>query len=358
MASKFFKISVKDIHRTTSDSVIITLDIPEEIQNHFNYKQGQYITFKETINNEEVRRSYSLCSSPLDKEWKVGIKKVEDGRFSTFANDELKEGDVLMAMPPAGHFYTEVDTEAQKNYIAFAAGSGITPILSIIKTHLKAEKKSTFKLFYINQKVSSIMLKEEIEGLKNSYMERFEIFHFLTKQSRSVPLFNGRMDKDKLEVIFKTIADYNTTDHFFSCGPESMIFMIKDFLTEKGVDSKKIHFELFGTNTGKQSQKKAAIKEKLKGKPCDVTIIEGGKSYNFEIEQGADNLLDAALNNDADMPFACKGGVCATCKAKLLEGNVDMLVSYGLEEEEIQKGYILTCQAIPTCNKVVVDFDI
>jgi len=358
MSSDFHTISVKDIHRSTSDSVIVTLDVPQELRNQFKFKQGQYLTFKKEINGEEIRRSYSLCSSPLDNEWKVGIKKVEDGRFSTFANEELTIGDELESMAPSGHFFTEVNKEVQKNYIAFAAGSGITPIYSIIKTHLKAEPNSTFKLFYINQKVSTIILKEELEGLKNQFMERFEIFHFLTRQNRAVPLFNGRMDNEKLETIFKTIANYNTTDHFFSCGPESMILMIKEFLESNGVDPKKIHFELFGTNTEAQSEKKAAIKNKLKGKTCDVTITEGGKTYNFEIEQGSDNILDAALNNDADMPFACKGGVCATCKAKLVEGEVDMLLSYGLEEEEKEKGFILTCQAIPTCDKVVVDFDI
>jgi len=358
MSSKFYTVSVAKIYKSTADSVIVTLDIPKEIQSEFSYIQGQYLTFSQEINGEEVRRSYSLCSSPLDNIWQVGIKKVEGGRFSTFANETLKVGDTLKAMPPSGHFFTEVDTESQKNYMAFAAGSGITPIFSIIKTHLEAEPKATFKLFYINQKVSSIILKEEIEALKNSHMERFEVFHFLTKQNRAVPLFNGRLDKEKLSVIFKTIANYENTDHFFSCGPESMIFMIKDFLEAQGVDSKKIHFELFGTNTEEQSKKQAEIKSKLKGKTCDVTVIEGGKSYNFEIEQGSDNILDAALNNDADMPFACKGGVCATCKAKLVEGDVDMLLSYGLEQEEIDNGFILTCQAIPTCEKVVVDFDV
>lgn len=358
MSSEFYTVSVKDIHRTTADAVVITLDIPDEIKSKFEYKQGQYLTLKQMINGEEVRRSYSLCSSPLDNEWKIGVKKVEDGRFSTFANEVLKVEDKLEIMPPAGHFFTQISKEAQKNYIAFAAGSGITPILSIIKTHLEAEPKASFKLFYINQKVSSIMLKEEIEGLKNLYMERFEIFHFLTKQSRAVPLFNGRLDNDKLDIIFKTIADESLTDHFFSCGPEAMIFLIKDFLEKKGVDSNKIHFELFGTNTEAQAKKKADIKDKLKGKTCDITITEGGKTYNFEIEQGSDNILDAALNNDADMPFACKGGVCATCKAKLVEGNVNMLLSYGLEQEEIDNGFILTCQAIPTTNKVVVDFDV
>ncbi len=356
--SEFHQIRVSEIHKTTDDCSIIALDIPENLHSAFQFNQGQYLTFKQIINKEEVRRSYSLCSSPQDLEWKIGVKKIEGGRFSTFANEVLKEGDFLEVMPPQGHFWVPINKTEQQNYVAFAAGSGITPIYSIIKTHLTAEPNSTFKLFYINQKVSSIILKEELEALKNQFMERFEIFHFLTKQNRAVPLFNGRLSTEKLEVIFKTICSVKTTDHYFSCGPEAMILMIKDFLTAQGVSSDKIHFELFGTDQKAQTKKQDAIKEQFKGKTCEVTIMEGGKSYDFIIEQGSDNILDAALNNDADMPYACKGGVCATCKAKLIDGQVNMLLDYGLEEEEKEKGYILTCQAFPISEKVVVDYDI
>ena len=355
MADKFHKLVVQSVEKTTPECTVVAFDVPEQLKSQFQFKQGQYLTLKAQINGEEVRRSYSLCSSPLDNEWKVGIKKIEDGKFSTFANDVLKAGDTLESMPPSGNFYVEVDPNQQKNYVAFAAGSGITPMVSIIKTHLASEPKSTFKLFYINQTVQSIILKEELEALKNQFMGRFEIFYFLTKEHRSVPLLKGRLNEEKMEIIFKSICNIDLIDDYFSCGPEAMIMMIKDFLTEKGVDKKKIHFELFNTIGAKPKAKKIA--QTFKGKVADVTILEGGKSMNFKIEQGSDNILDAALKNAADLPFACKGGVCCTCRAKLVEGDVEILVNYGLEEEEIEQGYILTCQALPVSEKVVVDFD-
>lgn len=355
MAS-FYKLKVKDIYKTTDDCVILSLDVPDDLRSVFTYQQGQYLTLRQSINGESVQRSYSLCSSPLDSEWKVGIKHVPEGKFSTYANETLKAGHTIESMSPNGKFFIPVNAELKRNYICFAAGSGITPMLSIIKTHLQAEPNSSFKLFYINQTVSSIILKEELEALKNQYMERFEIFHFLTKQNRNVELFNGRIDNEKLEIIFKTICDVDQVDDYFLCGPEAMIFLVKDFLLSKAVDEKKIHFELF-TSSGEKPKLKKEDAEKLKGKVCNVTLIEGGKSMQFDLTMGGDNILDAALNNSADLPYACKGGVCCTCRAKLIEGKVDMAVSYGLEQDEIDNNYILTCQALPLTEKVVVDFD-
>ncbi len=354
--TKFYKLTVAELVKTTDDCVIVSLvPNPAELAN-FSYKQGQYLTLRAEIKGESVQRSYSLCSSPLDEVLQVGIKQVPEGKFSTYANQELKVGDTLESLPPGGKFYVDINKESQKNYVCFAAGSGITPMLSIIKTHLLSEPKATFKLFYINQTVSSIILKEELEALKNQYMERFEIFHFLTRQNRSVELFNGRLDREKLDVIFKTICDTTKIDDYFLCGPEAMIFLIKDFLEEQSVEKNKIHFELF-TASGAAKPISQELKKKLDGKTCSVTLIEGGKSMDFEVAMGGDNLLDAALNNAADLPYACKGGVCSTCRAKLLEGEVEMAVAYGLEEDEIADGYILTCQALPTTEKVVVDFD-
>ena len=354
--AKFHSLTVTDITKTTDDCVLVSFKVPKDSAEAFHYKQGQYLTLKTEIEGESVQRSYSLCSSPLDKVLQVGIKQVPYGKFSTYANQVLKVGDSLESLEPNGKFYVEVDKEAQKNYVCFAAGSGITPMLSIIKTHLLSEPNATFKLFYINQTVTSIILKEELEALKNQYMERFEIFHFLTKQNRSIELFNGRIDKKKLEVISKTICKLDQIDDYFLCGPEAMIFLVKDFLTAQSVDESKIHFELF-TSSGVKPVLSKEVEEKLKGKTCEVTLIEGGKSMNFELVMGGDNILDAALNNAADLPYACKGGVCCTCRAKLIEGEVTMGVTYGLEKDEIEAGYILTCQALPTTEKVVVDFD-
>jgi ring-1,2-phenylacetyl-CoA epoxidase subunit PaaE len=355
--SRFYPLKVKAIERTTPDCSVVTLAVGEEEQAAFQFKQGQYLTFKAEVNGEELRRSYSLCSSPLDGEWKVAIKRIEDGRFSTYANEVLKAGDTLEVMPPQGRFYVEANPQEAKEYVAFAAGSGITPIASIIKTHLQLEPQSSFKLFYINQSVSSIILREELEGLKNRFMDRFEIFHFLTRESRATPLFNGRIDQEKLDILFKTLIDQEAVSDYFLCGPNAMIFLIKDYLEARGIDKKSIHFELFNTDGLVPTPRKRKTKQAGTSGLCKVTIREGGKDFEFRTAKGENNILDAALERNADVPFACKGGVCCTCRAKLVSGEVDILLNYGLEDEEIEAGYILTCQAIPTSDEVVVDFD-
>jgi len=356
MSTHFHSLKVKSIDKTTSDCSLVTFDIPQELHETFAYKQGQYLTLKSIIEGESVQRSYSLCSCPLDTAWQVGIKEVPGGKFSTYANRTLQVGDMLDVMEPNGRFYVPIDSEADRTMIAFAAGSGITPIYSIIKTHLESEPGTKFKLFYINKTVGSIILKEEIEALKNRFMDRFEVYHFLTRETRNLPLLEGRLTEDKLDEIFTKIIDPSEIDHCFSCGPEAMIFMVRDYLQAKGVDEKKIHFELFGTGTASEEKRKEATKG-LEGVVSNVTILEGGKSFNFDIAQGSDTILDAALKSGADLPFACKGGVCCTCRAKVVEGKVDMLLNYALEEEEVEQGFVLTCQSIPKSEKVVVDFD-
>ncbi|PHN06327.1 1,2-phenylacetyl-CoA epoxidase subunit PaaE [Flavilitoribacter nigricans] len=358
MTKKFYPVRIKQIEKTTSDCTVISFDVEEQWQPDFQYKQGQHLTLKATIDGQEVRRSYSLCSSPLDGEWKVAIKKVPQGSFSTYANEQLRAGDTLEIMPPNGRFYVEVDPDQQRHFVAFAAGSGITPILSIIKTHLQREPQSSFQLFYVNRATSSIILKEEIESLKNKYLDRFEVYHFLTQEERNMPLFNGRIDAEKLELIFRSLVDREATDEFFICGPAEMIFAIKDFLTASGVDPKHIHFELFNTDGIKSNgQKKKRRTVPTDGSMSSIEIIEGGKKIKFRAPKGAGTILDAALRRNADLPFACKGGVCCTCKAKLLEGEVDMEVNYALEQEQLDAGYILSCQAVPMSDTIKVDFD-
>lgn len=357
MSTKFYPLRVKTIEKVTADCSVLSLEVPETAREAFAFRQGQHLTLRATINGEEVRRSYSLCSSPLEEEWKVAVKKVVDGRFSSYANEVLKAGDELEVMRPSGRFYVPTDPGQQKNYVAFAAGSGITPIISIIKTHLRLEPKSTFTLFYVNRTAASIILKEELEDLKNQYLDRFELFYFLTQEKRSIPLFNGRIDAEKLDIIFKTLLDRDSIDDYFICGPAPMIFLIRDYLEQMGCEKKQIHFELFNTDgllpNGKAHRKQQQNKEGQ----TEVSIREGGKYFNFKMAKGANSILDAALQRQADLPFACKGGVCCTCRAKLLEGEVEVLVNYGLEEDEIENGYILTCQAVPMSDKVVVDFD-
>jgi len=356
MSTHFHELKIRSIEKSTPDCVILDFDVEGELCTSFAFTQGQHLTLKAEIDGESVQRSYSLCCAPHDGEWKVGIKIVPGGKFSTYANEVLKAGDSLQVMEPNGRFFVPVDSNKPRNFIAFAAGSGITPILSIIKTHLEVEPQSTFKLFYVNKSVGSIILKEEIEALKNRFMERFEVLHFLTREQRNIPLLDGRLDEEKLEEIFSKIIKPESIDHCFSCGPQEMIFMVRDFLVRKGVEPKKIHFELFNS-TGSEVKTTEDYSKELAGLVSKVTILEGGKTFNFQIEQGSDTILDAALKAGADLPFACKGGVCCTCRAKLMEGEAEMKMNYALEEEEVAQGFILTCQAIPKSEKVVVDFD-
>ena len=354
--SKFHSIKILDIHRETKDCSVITFEIPEGLKNDFKYTQGQHLTLKATIDGQEARRSYSLCSSPTEHKWQVAVKKINGGLFSSFVNDNLKSGDYLDIMPPNGVFFTEVSSSNSKNYIAFAAGSGITPILSIIKTHLALEPNSTFKLFYLNRTVKSIIFKEEIELLKNRYLGRFEIFHFLTKEHRNIELLNGRFTKEKLQILTDKIIDVPSTDECFICGPEEMIFFIRDELVAAGVPKEKVHFELFTTGNSDEDKQRInkILEHKVEG--TEVTILDGGKEFHFTMEDDFDNILDGALAAGADLPFACKGGVCSTCRCKVIEGTVEMKVNYALDENEVAKNYILSCQAVPTSKKVVVDF--
>ncbi len=353
----FHNVHIADVYKETKDTVVVEFDIPESLQAHFDFKQGQHLTLRKFIDGEDVRRSYSLCTSPLEKEWKVAIKQIPGGVFSTFANEKLVAGDSIEIMEPSGNFFVEVDADAANNYIAFAAGSGITPMLSIIKTHLLKEPNSTFKLFYLNRTVKSIIFKEEIEQLKNEFFGRFQVFYFLTKEQRDIPFLNGRFDEEKLKVLTKTFIDIPDTNHCFICGPQEMIFLIRDYLEQAGLSRDKIHYELFFSGNPDDNKHIAEILEqKVEG--TDVTIIDGGKEFHFIMEDEYDNILDGALAAGADLPFACKGGVCSTCKCKVVEGSVEMKINYALDEKEVGQQLVLSCQAVPTTEKVVVDFDV
>ena len=335
--AEFHQVKIAQVHKETKDTVVITFDVPKELQKAFHFTQGQYLTLKTLIKGEEVRRSYSLCSSPLDNEWKVGIKQIPGGVFSTYANNELK---------------------ASKNYIAFAAGSGITPMMSIIKTHLVSEPNSTFKLFYLNRTVKSIIFKEEIERLKNQFFGRFQVFYFLTREQRDIPFLNGRFDTDKLNVLTKTFIDVEDTNDCFICGPQEMIFLIRDYLVDAGLDENKVHYELFFSGESEKDKQHIAEVLEQKAEGTDVTIIDGGKEFHFVMDEDFDTILDGALAAGADLPFACKGGVCSTCKCRVIEGSVEMKINYALDENEVKQNLVLSCQAVPTTEKVVVDFDV
>lgn len=356
--AEFHKIKVTNVYKDTKACSVLTFDIPEHLHKTFKFKQGQHLTLRKFFNGDDIRRTYSLCTSPLEIQWKVAVKQIPGGIFSTFANTQLKAGDTLEIMAPSGKFFVDVDTKASRNFIAFAAGSGITPILSIIKTHLHAEPNSTFKLFYLNRTVKSIIFKEEIERLKNEFFGRFQVFHFLTKEKRDIPFLNGRFDKEKLNILTKTFIDIDDTAHCFICGPENMIFLIRDELHAAGLAKDKIHYELFFSGGTETSKLHTAEILEHKAEGTDVTIIDGGKEFHFIMDNEYDNLLDGALAAGADLPYACKGGVCSTCKCKIIEGTVEMKVNYALDDKELASNYILSCQAVPTSKVVKIDYDV
>ena len=358
MSIHFHPLRVKEVVRETPECVSVLFEVPAELIKTFTFKQGQSLTMRTILNGEEVRRTYSICASPLENEWRVAVKKQEGGLFSTFANEQLKKGDLVDVMPPVGKFYTELYPTQKKNYVAFAAGSGITPVISLIKTTLLTEPQSHFTLVYGNRNKNSIIFKEELEGLKDNFMDRFRIIHILSRERTEALINSGRIRGDKLIELAKIIP-YDLVDEFFICGPEEMIFAVKEFLEGREIDRNKIHFELFTIPGEKKSAVvRVPLSKKDNGPKSNVSVKLDGITFDFELGFNDEPILDAALKQGADLPFACKGGVCCTCKALLLEGEVDMDVHWGLEEEEIEKGYILTCQSHPKTGIVKVDFDI
>jgi len=355
----FHSLSVKKVVKETDDCISIEFAVPEELKEVFQFKQGQNLTIKKVLNGEELRRNYSICSSPFDNKLKVAVKKAEGGLFSTWANEQLITGDILDVLPPTGNFYTELNPTQKKNYVAFAAGSGITPILSIIKTTLITEPKSNFTLVYGNRTKNSIIFKEELEALKDKFIDRFRIYHILSREITDVEINNGRLDVDKLELLFSKLIDLKSIYEFFVCGPEEMIFCIKGYLEGRGAESDKIHFELFTVPGQKQTANGKQQFEILndEGPKAKVSVKLDGIMFDFDLDYDGESILDAALKTGADLPYACKGGVCTTCKAKLAEGKISMDVNWGLEPDEVKKGYILTCQSHPQTERIVVDFD-
>ena len=355
MAIHFHKLQIKDIRKETPDCVSIAFNVPEELEKEFHFIPGQNVTLRKFFENEEIRRSYSICASPLENELRVAVKKAENGLFSRFANAELKEGDIIEVLPPTGNFYTEILPSQKKEYLFIAAGSGITPVISIIKTILSTQQNSNVALLYGNKNMASIIFKSQLESLKDKYLERFALHHIFSREKTESEFNFGRIDDAKLNYVSQFI-NLKTIDHFFVCGPEALIFTVKDFLLEKGIDADKIHFELFTTPVREHAVIYKPLEEN-KQEGSDVTLKIDGRSFEFKLAYDGQTILEAGLDQGADLPFACKGGVCCTCKAKLIEGEVEMEANYGLEKSEIKDGFILTCQSHPRSKKVAVDYD-
>lgn len=358
--SEFFPLRIADVREETENAVCISFEVPPGLRDRFRFMQGQYLTLSREIDGRETRRSYSICSGVDDADLRIAVKKISGGVFSTFANGGLGRGDIVDVMPPQGRFFTELEENNDKNYLCIAAGSGITPVLSIIKSILAREPRSHVTLLFGNQRVSTIMFREELEALKNRYMARFQWLNILSREKQDVEILNGRINNRKGAELCKQLLDLPRIDEFFLCGPEAMISEVSRGLRSSGIDESKIHYELF---TGSADDAASVIAKhheraiRMAGRTCSVTVIAGGRETIFELSADGENILDGGLDNGADLPFACKGGVCATCKAKLISGEVDMDLNHILQPDELAAGYILTCQAHPVSEKVIVDYD-
>jgi ring-1,2-phenylacetyl-CoA epoxidase subunit PaaE len=332
--------------------------VPEDLREDFSYKAGQYLTFKVPGHPEE-RRSYSLCSSPLEGIWKVAVKQVKGGMFSTLANQDLKAGETLEVLAPLGNFCTDTAAENKKHYVFFAAGSGITPVISLIKYILATENQSTITLFYVNKNSSNIIFKEDLEAIKNKNLGRFSLNYLLSKERMDAALFQGRMDKEKCKALLNAFPELLRADAFFICGPLEMTENLLSLLDQEGIDHKKVHTELFTPPTKPAATAiETAITEGLvTDNMSQVSVKIDGVTIDFNLGYHGKSILDAATAQGADLPYSCKGGVCCTCRAKLIEGEVEMDVNYALEDDEIEDGFILTCQSHPRSGRIMVDFD-
>ncbi len=355
--ARFHDLKVTDIHKTIRDAVVVTLEPVNGAADQFDFTAGQYLTFRRDFDGEELRRSYSICAGKDDGVLQVGIKRVEGGAFSSWANAELTVGDVVQAMPPMGSFHAPIDADAQKQYLGFAGGSGITPVLSILKTTLAREPKSRFTLIYANKGINTIMFREELEDLKNLYMGRLNVIHILEADAQEIDLFTGLVTQDKCGQLFKHWIDITNVDTAFICGPEPMMLGIAAALRDHGLEDSQIKFELFASaQPGRAKRKASAAQAGTQANQTSASITLDGATQTMALPKDQ-SILEAALENAMDAPYACKAGVCSTCRCRVLEGEVEMLANHALEDYEVEKGYVLSCQAYPVTDRVVVDYD-
>jgi len=348
--SVFHPLRVSAIDELTDDSLAITFDVPDELRDDYAFAHGQHLNIR---GGDDVRRSYSICTPPSTGVLRIGVKRLPGGAFSESVVDALRVGDELEVMTPAGRFTTELDPTAVKTYVAIAAGSGITPVLSIVAAILEAEPGSFVTLVYANRTSRSVMFLDEVHDLKDRFADRFQIVHVLSRETQDVELLSGRLDGDRLRRILETLVPADGVDDWFLCGPQQMVDELRGVLTDLG--ARRIHTELFHADPVPRAPV-AALEGGAEGAAA-VTIRLDGRGSDFSLRPDDVPVLEAALRVRADMPFACKGGVCGTCRARLVEGTVQMDVNYALEPEEIEKGYVLTCQSHPTSARVVLDYD-
>jgi ring-1,2-phenylacetyl-CoA epoxidase subunit PaaE len=354
----FHTLTINKVTRETRDAVSVSFDVPADLRDAYKFTQGQHLTLKEILDGEEYRRSYSICSAVGDGDLRVAIKQIEGGVFSSHANQNFASGQTVEVMEPQGRFFSELDPKNSKNYLAIAVGSGITPIISIVKTILKTEPNSQVTLIYGNRTVSSILFLEDLEGLKNTYAERLTLMHLLSREHQDTELFNGRITGEKCRELFASpLVDVGSIDDAFLCGPEQMIMEVKDVLAESGLPTDHIHFELFITDAAIKASVAPKKQVKGEGPKRQVRVVLDGRQTDIDVREDGRSILDVALSQGMDLPYACKGGVCSTCRAKVIRGEVQMDLNYALEDGEVAEGYVLTCQSHPLTDDVIVDYD-
>ncbi|WP_070108160.1 1,2-phenylacetyl-CoA epoxidase subunit PaaE [Burkholderia plantarii] len=356
---QFHPLRIRDVRPETADAVTVSFEVPAELREQFRFTQGQFVTLKTQIDGEETRRSYSICVGTTDYdrdgELRIGIKRVRGGRFSNFAFDTLKAGHTIDVMTPDGRFFTHLNAEHGKHYVAFSGGSGITPVLAIARTTLELEPRSTFTLIYGNRSVDSIMFAEQLEDLKNRFMQRFVLYHVLSDELQDVELFNGVLDQPKCAAFLNTLVPAASIDEAFICGPAPMMDAAEAALGAAGVARERIHVERFGTPLPQAGAPAVEITEATPAAALEIVL--DGKTRKLRLPYEGVSLLDVGLRAGLALPYACKGGVCCTCRAKVVEGEVRMDKNYTLEEQEVRDGFVLTCQCHPVSERVVVSFD-
>jgi ring-1,2-phenylacetyl-CoA epoxidase subunit PaaE len=348
----FHPLRVADVRRETDDTVSVSFDVPAELAAEFRYSPGQFLTFRvPDAAGVPVRRSYSICSGLDDGELRVAVKRLESGVFGVIANDSLRAGDSIEVLAPLGRFTTEIGRDGGASYLMVASGSGITPVMSLIRTILRREPESRVTLLYGNRGPASIIFREALSDLKDLYLKRLQVIHILSRERQTAPLLNGRITADKVRELGESMLDLAGYDEAFVCGPEPMTLEVRKALVELGVEEKRVHLELFGSHTPPPVRATAEDGERVR-----VEVVLGGMRTTVNAEPG-ETVLEAATRSGLDMPFSCKGGVCATCRARVEDGAVEMAVNYALDQWEVDAGFVLTCQSRPSTSSLVVDYD-
>lgn len=350
----FHELRVTEVSPLTDEAVTVTFDVPPELKSRFDHIPGQHVTVRKVIDGEDVRRSYSICAPAGSGKLRVGVKKLPGGVFSTYVTDQLAAGETVEVMAPVGEFTIDIDPERPRRAVAIAAGSGITPVLSLLSSSLELEPESSWTLIYGNRTANSVMFLDELEGLKDRFHPRFQIFHILSREGSDVPLLSGRIDGEKIRTIHDRLLGEDEVDGWYLCGPFDMVMTARDTLAGLGVDQSRIHDELFFAGPVDES---ALPPEPPPGEgSVDLTVILDGRAVETRMSPET-SILDAALRVRTELPFSCKGGMCATCKGRIEEGEVRMDKNYALVDSEIDAGYVLTCQSHPVSDRVVVRYD-